>query len=239
MSAYIPLYGFGKAAEQLNLFVLGGTEPPAAPKENTLWVNTDQEITAWAFSADAPGEPVEGMVWLRNGEESATPINVLKKNNATVYPCAAAQYLSGSWQEKEGMVWQDGQWKGWIKYLFRYGDTFDALSGGWSNVSGDHLVQTYNGSASKSGTTSALKDATFLNFTYAVTNVHGSENGNISILVQSASGTKLANMSIATKGKTVGQVYTDSLNVASVTEDCCITFGGWYGSAAYYELWVA
>lgn len=38
----------------LNFKVVGGTSTPASPKENTIWVNTDTEITSWHFGADEP-----------------------------------------------------------------------------------------------------------------------------------------------------------------------------------------
>lgn len=38
----------------LNFKVVGGTSAPSNPKENTIWVNTSNKITAWAFSADEP-----------------------------------------------------------------------------------------------------------------------------------------------------------------------------------------
>lgn len=38
----------------LNFKVVGGTTQPTNPKENTIWINTDAEITSWAF---APVDP--------------------------------------------------------------------------------------------------------------------------------------------------------------------------------------
>lgn len=45
----------------LNFKVVGGTTQPSNPSENTIWVNTDKEITGWIFSAKNPfiGEIVE------------------------------------------------------------------------------------------------------------------------------------------------------------------------------------
>ena len=38
----------------LNFRVIGGTVQPTAPRENDIWVNTDQNITSWNFGADEP-----------------------------------------------------------------------------------------------------------------------------------------------------------------------------------------
>lgn len=42
------------SGEGLNFKVVGGTTQPASPKENTIWVNTDTEITSWDFSVTEP-----------------------------------------------------------------------------------------------------------------------------------------------------------------------------------------
>ena len=44
----------GAGGIPLNFKVVGGTSAPSNPKQNTIWVNTGNEITAWAFSADEP-----------------------------------------------------------------------------------------------------------------------------------------------------------------------------------------
>lgn len=43
----------------LNFKVVGGTSAPASPKENTIWVNTDDEITGWVFSTKRPIDIVD------------------------------------------------------------------------------------------------------------------------------------------------------------------------------------
>lgn len=39
---------------ELNFRVAGGTTQPTSPSENTIWVNTDTEISEWTFSAEDP-----------------------------------------------------------------------------------------------------------------------------------------------------------------------------------------
>ena len=45
----------------LNFKVVGGTTQPTNPKENTIWVNTNTDITSWVFSAGQPESPTEGL----------------------------------------------------------------------------------------------------------------------------------------------------------------------------------
>jgi hypothetical protein len=58
----------GAGGSSLNFTVVGGTTEPANPKENTIWVNTDQEITGWCFSAKEPNDRtvVESKSYINN-----------------------------------------------------------------------------------------------------------------------------------------------------------------------------
>ena len=98
----------------LNFKVVGGTAAPAAPKENTIWVNTDVPVNGWVFRSDPPSSPVEGMVWITTGMSSAGQFNALKKNGIILYPLAASQYASGAWVNLVAQSYQGGAWNPWI-----------------------------------------------------------------------------------------------------------------------------
>lgn len=93
---------------------------PANPSENTIWVNTDQKITSWIFSATELQSPSEGSVWFKTGTSSPVAFNALKKNGIQVYPLSAKQYISGAWVDKTAKSYQGGAWLDWITsvYLF-------------------------------------------------------------------------------------------------------------------------
>lgn len=95
----------GGGGASLNFKVVGGTSAPSSPKENTIWVNTDAEITSWVFSATEPEAPTAGMVWITTGKTSTAPFNALKKNNITVYPISAKQYVGGAWVDKTAKIY--------------------------------------------------------------------------------------------------------------------------------------
>lgn len=109
----------GGGGAGLNFKIVGNPQPEA-PGENTIWVDTDS-ITKWAFSATEPENPEEGMVWISVGNSSPVAFNALKKNNITVYPIFAKQYVSGAWVDKTAKSYQDGAWKEWRVYLFKEG----------------------------------------------------------------------------------------------------------------------
>lgn len=118
----------------LNFKVIGGTTAPSNPKENTIWVNTDMEITSWIFSATQPESPAAGMVWITTGTGSPVAFNALKKNNIQVYPISAKQYVDGAWVDKTAKSYQTGEWVEWITYIYKNGDLCESVTGGYSQV---------------------------------------------------------------------------------------------------------
>ena len=127
----------------LNFKVVGGTTAPTAPKENTIWVNTNTAIASWFFSATEPESPAEGMVWISTGTSSTVEFNALKKNGIQVYPMSAKQYVSGAWVDKETKTYQSGAWVDWITYFYDKGEQFTELTGGWG-VEGRRAQVTFN-----------------------------------------------------------------------------------------------
>lgn len=91
--------------------------------ENTIWVNTDTEITSWVFSPDEPENPSDGIIWFFVGTSlTAVAFNALKENNIQIYPKSAKQYVNGAWVNKTAKIYQNGAWKDWAKYIFRSGE---------------------------------------------------------------------------------------------------------------------
>lgn len=115
----------------LNFKVVGNPQPEN-PKANTIWVDTDVEITGWDFSAEEPVNPVEGMVWFAVGTASTVAFNALKKNGIQVYPMSAKQYVGGAWVNKPVEIYQSGVWNAFITYLYNKGDLCTDLTGGWN-----------------------------------------------------------------------------------------------------------
>ena len=128
----------------LNFRVVGGTAQPASPSENTIWVNTQNPITAWAFSSEEPQKPTEGMVWIQTGADSARAFNALKKNALTVCPLACKQYVASAWQEKSARTYKAGAWEEWLTYLIKNGDVTD-VTGGWTHGGDGSISVDANG----------------------------------------------------------------------------------------------
>lgn len=136
MSKPLPLHNFGSGAN-LNFKIRCFADEslmPAQAVENTIAVITGTEMTAYVFSSVQPEEAAEGMIWIQTGTASHVVFNLLKNNAIFVYPVAVFQYESGEWVNKEARSFLGGVWQDWIMYAFYYGDTCNALTGGWEAV---------------------------------------------------------------------------------------------------------
>lgn len=139
----------GGGSISLNFKVVGNPQPEN-PSENTIWVNTDVEITGWEIAPAAPETAVEGMVWIEAGTSGEIVFNVLKKNSIQIFPLSAKQYISGEWVDGEAQIYQNGAWAEWWNgVLFENADQYENITGGW--------VKGY--SYGNAGTTATIDDA--------------------------------------------------------------------------------
>lgn len=124
----------GGSGGSLGFTVVGGTARPTKATQNTIWVNTANEITEYVLSANEPESPEEGTLWvvIRNsGKNSMT--SCVGDNWITLYPMSAKQYVSGVWQTVEAKSYQDGEWADWWRggYLYNAGNEYTDITGGW------------------------------------------------------------------------------------------------------------
>ena len=127
--------GSGGSEAVLNFEVVGGTAAPANPSENTIWMNTDQNITGWYLSHSEPTEPSEGMAWICLGAFGDTEFNALKENGIQIFLIAGYQYINHVWEKKPIECYQNGEWVEFTKILlFNSGNQFVDLTGGWKAV---------------------------------------------------------------------------------------------------------
>lgn len=127
----------GAGGNPLNFKVVGGTTEPSNPKENTIWVNTDTEITGWHFASKQPENMEDGTVWIYTYTASSVEFNALKKNGLQVRPLSAKQYVSGVWVDVTAKIYQNGEWVEWWDGTLLDGEnTYDAFTGGWFRDTG-------------------------------------------------------------------------------------------------------
>ena len=125
------IFNMSGGGANLNFAVYGGTNAPVSPKENDIWINTDTEITSWAFSVDEPTNPEEGKAWFYTGASSVAPINILKDNGVMVYPMSAKQYIGVAWVDKYAKTYINGEWTDWAIFILDGLNHYETLTGGW------------------------------------------------------------------------------------------------------------
>lgn len=133
------LYGNGEQ-NPLNFRVIGSLVQPAAPKENTIWVNTDTTITSWVFAPEAPTNPEGGMIFFKTDKTSPVGFNALRKNEITVVPTSAQQYIGGQWKNMEAHAYIGGTWVQFSNVklvIFAVGQGLGGGVTGFSNASCD------------------------------------------------------------------------------------------------------
>lgn len=126
-------------------FEVVGNPQPENPKGNTIWVDTDVEITGWAFAAEEPSNPAEGMVWFAVGTASTVAFNALKENSVMVYPLSAKQYSGGAWVSRTARSRMDDQWADWFVWngqLYQNGNEFTNETGGWYAANSESLTES-------------------------------------------------------------------------------------------------
>lgn len=138
----------GGGGAGLNFEVVGNPQPES-PNENTIWLNTNSEITGWEFSSVEPESPTGGLVWIATGTKGGIVFNALKENSIQIMPLSAKQYVSGAWVDLEAQIYQNGEWADWWNgVLFEYADQYEDITGGW--------VKGY--SYGNAGTTATIDD---------------------------------------------------------------------------------
>lgn len=125
----------GSGGVGLNFEVVGGTTQLTAPRENTIWINTDAEITGWTFQVDEPANANEGMVWVETYSASGVSFNALTENGVYVYPLATKQYIGGAWVAVDSEIYANGAWTSLYADIdiYRDGVENETLTGGWSS----------------------------------------------------------------------------------------------------------
>ena len=116
---------------QLNFNVVGGSSVPSNPKENTIWINTEETVTDYVFSDQQPSDPVSGQVWIVTSYTSSAVFNALKNNYIHVKPVSAKQYISDTWVSKTAKIYQNDEWIEWVIWIYKEGVINTELTGGF------------------------------------------------------------------------------------------------------------
>lgn len=99
-----------KGGGGLNFTVVGGTEKPESPAENTVWVNTPTEIGKWTLSPMEPASPTSGDVWIVL-DVGGVVIPADDEGSVYIAVSGVRQYVSGAWAIIENaQIFANGAW---------------------------------------------------------------------------------------------------------------------------------
>lgn len=132
----------------LNFKIVGGTTQPASPKENTIWVNTDLEITGWGFDTEPADYLTTGGVWIKTGTNGNVELNALKKNGICIYPQSCMQWDGTKYVSKDVKVYKNGEWLALKIWFLQGGEQYRDATGGWAVIdtpNGAHQPATIDG----------------------------------------------------------------------------------------------
>ena len=136
----------------LNFEIVGGLTKPTNPAENTIWVETNTEITSYSFSTSEPEDT--SILWIKTAIKSDAYFNALKINELFVYPIGAFLYDGSSYNKITGEIYKNGIWQPLIEPLivFDSGNTYNDITGGWGlnliyNTDSATGTVTFTGSA--------------------------------------------------------------------------------------------
>lgn len=94
----------------LNFTVVGGTTEPTDPAENTVWVDTNTDITGWEFGFDQPDTSTAGFVWIKSSPSSPMQFNAISENAIILKIATAYQLIGGTWELMPTKVYTGGEW---------------------------------------------------------------------------------------------------------------------------------
>lgn len=112
-------------ASGLNFVVVGGLAEPVNPKENTIWVKTDTEITSWIVAPANLNDSPEGRVWIKSSKTGAwLNFNALKSSKKWLtFPSfvGAEQMVGGVYVPKRAYIYMDGAWLDLRNFIYNRG----------------------------------------------------------------------------------------------------------------------
>lgn len=236
--------------DALNFKVVGGTEQPGNPKENTIWVNTETDISGWVFSPEEPAEPSGGLVWIGLGMASPAPFNALKKGGLYCFPASCRQYAGGAWVNADAYLWKDGAWvqfgSALSPYFYQDGDAKIELLGDGADADG-YITLTAASGNRKPEAYFVIPDIENYGAISCVINSY-SEYTPVVFIRQISTGDNVATASPSSQGETVridlsglglrGNDYYFVLHTEAVWHSTGSTNGYWtYGTVKTNHIW--
>ena len=133
----------------LGIRVVSGMTRPSAPKENTIWVNSTNDIRSWYIS---PTEPIDvsgnGHFWIKTDDNSPVSMEILRKNSVIVHPGTVYESTGSGWAEREAQIYRQGAWAELKTSFYIYNK---GISTGYSLACNENMKQMSSGYTAVAG----------------------------------------------------------------------------------------
>lgn len=101
---------------------------PSSAKDGTIAVITRTTVPNTYVQNEQPTAQKNGDVWITTSGTSNAPIIL---GNITLYPTSMKQYNGSEWVSVSGYIRSNGEWLSLEMILFRNGNTYSEITGGW------------------------------------------------------------------------------------------------------------
>ena len=225
---------------------------PETANENDIAVITEEEITNWCARSDPPIGTAEGSIWIVTKTNGNAWFNIGSASSPIIiYPATVKQYISGAWVHKDSYIFQNGNWKQIVYYLYDAGEEYEAITGGWTIVNGsggrgvkntDNIYLGYSGSSNRvSGayTVDVINPQSFskLYVKYNITAVNTSYGLSFGLADTNTSTSKPNIISPSSYLTATGQ-HVSVLDISSVDDECYVGVTISVTNANIYQVWM-
>lgn len=116
------LHGNG-AQPGINIKIVGGTIQPSTATDNTIWVNTDANVSGCIISPTKPQDITTGMVWLESAN-AGSEVYIGNSSKVLLHISGCYLYKESVWTPVDGMLYSSESWKAidTTTYLIKNGD---------------------------------------------------------------------------------------------------------------------
>lgn len=102
------------SAGDINLKIIGGATQPTDATENTIWINTDINVTKWTVAPYTPQymdyTPEHGDVWVCTVPTGQIKMDIQQDNDLIFFPFTAYLYNTNTWERVTGKIYQNNAW---------------------------------------------------------------------------------------------------------------------------------
>ena len=104
---------------------------PSTAEEGTIAIISATPVSNVYVQNEEPATPETGDLWINTSYYSNVQI---RTGNVTTYPISGKQYVGETWEHVNVYVRNNSEWLMLEVFLFKHGDLFESITGGWAEM---------------------------------------------------------------------------------------------------------